>query len=386
MKLSACMIVRDEQATLPRCLASFAAEVDELVVVDTGSTDRTVEIAESFGARVVHWPWRDDFAAARNVSLEHATGDWCLLVDADNVFPAGEIAKIRRSLGKPQIDAAGIDICAIEQHEAATVDASVEDVLSGAGRAGDPNFAIMLARRAPHVRYRGIVHETLEPSVLEQGRRGGVLRARVVHYGSIQSERDARQKDARNERLLRRRLAANPADIEAAGYLALALLQVERPADAADVISAAWPSFLALSGPRIEGGTRLAVARAISATCAEDWPRVVETSAEARARVGAHPDLDFMAADALFALGDAESAIDHFGAVIAERGSTVAQTMVPGARTWRAPLGMARALFSLGRHDEALAAYDDAIAHAPSDDDDLRAERESCAIARALAA
>ncbi len=89
MRISLCMIVKDEEEMLPRCLAAVAEHVDELVIVDTGSTDRTVEIAESFGADVVEFPWNGSFADARNVSLDRATGDWILWLDADEVLDDG---------------------------------------------------------------------------------------------------------------------------------------------------------------------------------------------------------------------------------------------------------------------------------------------------------
>ena len=72
--LSACMIVKDEEENLPRCLTSMLDLADEFVIIDTGSTDRTVEIARSFGARVYHEPWQNDFSLHRNQSLERATG------------------------------------------------------------------------------------------------------------------------------------------------------------------------------------------------------------------------------------------------------------------------------------------------------------------------
>ena len=78
--VSLCMIVKNEEAYLADCLASAKPFVDEMVIVDTGSTDRTVEIAERFGAKVFHFPWCDDFAAARNESLRHASGDWILVL------------------------------------------------------------------------------------------------------------------------------------------------------------------------------------------------------------------------------------------------------------------------------------------------------------------
>ena len=80
------MIVRDEERNLPNCLESVRGLFDEIVVVDTGSTDRTKEIAASFGARVVDFTWTDDFAAARNVALDQATGDYTLWLYADEVI------------------------------------------------------------------------------------------------------------------------------------------------------------------------------------------------------------------------------------------------------------------------------------------------------------
>ena len=74
--VSLCMIVRDEENFLPQCLASVRDSVDEIIVVDTGSTDRTIEIARSFGATVIEREWRNDFAWARNESIALATKRW----------------------------------------------------------------------------------------------------------------------------------------------------------------------------------------------------------------------------------------------------------------------------------------------------------------------
>ncbi len=82
-RLSLCMIVKDEAEMLPECLASVQGVVDEIVIVDTGSTDDTVAIAHAAGAKVVHEPWQNDFARARNAALAHATGDYVLQLDAD---------------------------------------------------------------------------------------------------------------------------------------------------------------------------------------------------------------------------------------------------------------------------------------------------------------
>lgn len=85
--LSVCIIVKNEADLLGRCLNSIKSAADELIIVDTGSTDNTVEIAESMGAKVICTQWRDDFAWARNISIEHASGSWILWLDADDVVP-----------------------------------------------------------------------------------------------------------------------------------------------------------------------------------------------------------------------------------------------------------------------------------------------------------
>ena len=92
------MIVRDEQDNLPHALESVRGIFDEIVVVDTGSTDRTKEIAREFGARVFDFTWIDDFAAARNDALSHATGDYAFWLDADDVVDPPEQVKLQALL------------------------------------------------------------------------------------------------------------------------------------------------------------------------------------------------------------------------------------------------------------------------------------------------
>jgi tetratricopeptide (TPR) repeat protein len=91
MRLSLCLIARDEERFLDGCLASVHGAVDEIVVVDTGSKDATADIARSHGARVLHEAWRDDFSAARNTSLAAARGDFALVLDADERLAGGDL-------------------------------------------------------------------------------------------------------------------------------------------------------------------------------------------------------------------------------------------------------------------------------------------------------
>src|SRR5262249_23051971 len=98
VKVSLCMIVRNEEANLPGCLESVADLVDEMVVVDTGSTDRPKGVACRYGARVFDFPWVDHFAAARNESLRHARGRWVFWLDADDRLDEENRARLRTLL------------------------------------------------------------------------------------------------------------------------------------------------------------------------------------------------------------------------------------------------------------------------------------------------
>ncbi len=104
--LTAAMIVRDEEAFLDGCLASIADAVDEIVIADTGSVDRSRDIARAHGAHVIEFPWTADFAAARNAALDAVRGEWVLYIDADERLAPTDRAAIRRMLDRPELIAA----------------------------------------------------------------------------------------------------------------------------------------------------------------------------------------------------------------------------------------------------------------------------------------
>jgi len=147
-KLSVCMIVRDEEKMLPRCLKSVQGVADELIVVDTGSKDNTISIATDFGAKIFHFKWNDDFAEARNESLKHATGDWILQIDADEDLPSGSIPHIKKHMLKSRV------LCYFIRCD------------NGPECRG-PRFDwfIRLFRNHPWFHYERPYHESIEPSV-----------------------------------------------------------------------------------------------------------------------------------------------------------------------------------------------------------------------------
>ncbi|MEH2236879.1 glycosyltransferase [Nostoc sp.] len=102
MKLSLCMIVKNEAATLPKCLNSVRKVVDEIVVLDTGSIDRTPNIAQQLGAKVYHFKWCNDFSAARNAALKYVTGDWILVLDADEALTPAIVPQLREAIARDE--------------------------------------------------------------------------------------------------------------------------------------------------------------------------------------------------------------------------------------------------------------------------------------------
>jgi tetratricopeptide (TPR) repeat protein len=194
MTLSLCMIVKDEEAMLGRTLAAVRDHVDEIVVVDTGSSDRTVEIAESFGARVLHHEWTGDFAAARNASLEAATCDWVVYLDADEVLADGDGPRLRALLGQTWREAFYL-----------VMTNYVGDVEDNHAL----NFnALRIFRNRPEYRFEGRLHEQwadkLPPYLPERLRTCDV---RVQHFGYLGAVRDSKAKSQRNLELLERQAA-----------------------------------------------------------------------------------------------------------------------------------------------------------------------------------
>lgn len=98
MKLSACMIVKNEEKMLEQTLPSLSQGVDEIILVDTGSSDNTIKIAEKYGAKIYHFKWNDNFSDARNASLEAATGDWIIWADADELIKLEDLQTLRKVL------------------------------------------------------------------------------------------------------------------------------------------------------------------------------------------------------------------------------------------------------------------------------------------------
>jgi tetratricopeptide (TPR) repeat protein len=176
-------------------LASLAGVADDIVVVDTGSTDASVAIAEARGARVFHHAWEADFAKARNVALGHARGRWILYIDADERLCRVDRARLHRLL--------------VEAEEVAFLIPFHPFVRS------TPYLEYRLWRNDPRIRFQGVIHETMRPAIEEVGRADGrpISTCELIAIQHVGYEGDQTAKHRRNLSLLQAQLEVEPDNI-----------------------------------------------------------------------------------------------------------------------------------------------------------------------------
>ena len=146
--LSVCMIVKNEEDHLGDCLESVKGFADQIVVVDTGSKDGTVKIADSYGALVVHSDWRNDFSYSRNISLDNATSRWNLWLDADDRVPPAEVEKFKKLKTAPPDRAFYLKIRNVRP-----------------GGFGEHWFQLRIFPNHPEIRFERKIHEQVQPSL-----------------------------------------------------------------------------------------------------------------------------------------------------------------------------------------------------------------------------
>lgn len=197
-RVSVCMIVRNEQEQLRACLQPIRHLCDEVIVVDTGSTDESRSVSMQLEAKVIEFPWCDDFAAARNCSLEHASGDWIFWLDADDRVDSVNVGRLESLFQQLEDrDCAYVMAClSLPQH---AVDAVT--VL--------PHCRLF--RRHPEIRWRGRVHEQIAPAIERLGHEIVNTDVEIQHLG-YRDPAQLRRKCNRDLRLLRLAYATDPTD------------------------------------------------------------------------------------------------------------------------------------------------------------------------------
>ena len=205
MKLSLCMICKNEEKKIARCINSVKEKVDEIVVVDTGSTDQTIDIAKKLGAKVFEIPWENDFSKAKNYAISKSQGDWIIFLDADEYLMASHIGYLRSYILEAKNrkkDSIFIEIVNLEEEK-------VQGIFK----------TIRLFKHHPDISFKGRIHESLS-------KKGGKLEAitfteplRVLHDRYSKEAMEEKNKVDRNLEMLLREYEVDPISSDLCYYL-----------------------------------------------------------------------------------------------------------------------------------------------------------------------
>jgi glycosyltransferase involved in cell wall biosynthesis len=337
------MIVRDEEAHLAACLASLTGVVDEIVVVDTGSEDASVDIAAAYGARVAHATWANDFAAARNTALALTRGRWVLSIDADERLEP------------------------VTRHEVETLLVPAEEVALMVRlrplRHYTPSLEYRLWRNDPRVRWEGVIHEKVIPCLravaAADGRTIGTCDLTLEHVGY---DGDQTRKHLRNLPLLEAQLAVEPDNIYNWRHLARVLTAVGR----ADEAERALEHAVDLARSKLDEHGSVAWADLVRVRH-ERGDDVGELLAEGRARWPENWLLVWIEGHVHLKAGRYAAARDCFTILVEVDITTLPNDVAYDERIFgafsHASLGLA--LFRLGRYAEAEASFGQAEALEP---------------------
>lgn len=249
-RISLCMIVKDEEDFITRCLESVKDLVAEMVIVDTGSKDRTIDIAKAFGAKIYQHPWQEDYSKHRNQSISYATGEWILIMDADEVIAKRDLDRIRRVLDTVRADGFFFTLRNYEStSNLANLTLNPGDYEEGEGFPGFiESDLIRLFKKDPLICFTGQVHETVTQSIAQAKKTAFNTGIPIHHYGKVRKDR-VKRKQGSYLALGMKRLDENPSDPMAYKGLSDQLLELGMPQEALDVINrglAVFPNMLDL--------------------------------------------------------------------------------------------------------------------------------------------
>ena len=209
--ISLCMIVKNEENHLEKCFSSVQGLVDEIIVVDTGSTDNTKQIISQFTDKVYNFTWNDDFAAARNESLKHATGDWVLVLDADEVINKKDFSELLESLQNPNTSAYQILTRNYSNNSSISGWRPVKEQshFTNSAQGWYPSLKVRLFRNNKNYSFVGKIHEMIDEKIKENAGNIRLLKIPVHHYGTL------KEKSKKTEKYLeisKQKINENPGD------------------------------------------------------------------------------------------------------------------------------------------------------------------------------
>ncbi len=201
--ISLCMIVKNEEHNLQRCLDSIVDVVDEIIIVDTGSTDKTVEIAMNYSTNVYNHPWEGSFSKARNYSLKYATSDWILILDADEELNKEDVSRLKKT---------------VKSNDCQVVSFIIKNKYKNSTQEGNVQM-VRLFKNFSGIHYNGIVHNAIHYS-------GKCLYSSItiIHHGYNLSEDKMEEKFLRTSTLLKKQIETDPHNPTPYMYLGVAYM------------------------------------------------------------------------------------------------------------------------------------------------------------------
>ncbi len=346
-QVSLCMIVKDEAENLARCLKSVDGLADEIVIVDTGSTDATRALAEGFGARVFSFAWADDFSSARNHSLEQASGEWILVMDADEELAPGSAAVLKPFLQRRDLEGLFITMLNFQGERPG------EDL--------ETYLYLKLFRNRACYRYTRPLHEQLLGVPADLKGFAAVPEARCLHYGYLSAQESGKDKSSRNFKIIRAEIARNP---DAFNYLSLAQ-EYFRAGRLEEAAGAALESRRLLD-KKAYYGAKLYKLLGTAYCRLERHREAIEVCREGVSFYPDYPDIVYLLGAACLGLELYAQAVGHFRQCLAMGSLASPLLMRDQAYTgYRAYLALARAYTGLGKAEDALECYGRALALNP---------------------
>lgn len=342
--ISLCMMVKDEEEMLPACLEHVKDVVDEIIVVDTGSKDATIQVARSLGAIVVNHEWHDSFAEARNAGIDRAQWTWILILDADELLEKEDHKLLRELLEK--------------DHSAYML-----PVIEKSSDVRHPS--VRLFRNAQEFRYRGDVHELVH---FGDDPKSGAFFAhapvRILHLGSERGLVGVKEKRYRNIRLLEKALAESADDYAAHFYLGREYQALQ---DYEEAVSHYEIAYKHSRDSWFESVCVRALAVVLSRLGRNE--RALEVLEQGVERYPDYTDLIYLRGAVHQQETEWEAALREFDKAIELGESPAKYASHSGVGTFRAWRGKASCYYYMGEDDKAIDAYKEALYQGVDDED-----------------
>ncbi len=361
------MIVKDEARALGRCLGSVHGWVSEMIVVDTGSTDATLDIARSYGATVGHFPWCDDFSAARNAALDLATREWILVLDGDETCFVEDPNALANALQQTRWDGFSLPIKSLNDD----------------GTHSQAMVFRLFRREVPQMRYRGEIHEQLWAVAAGHVSTSSLSCVRLDHDGYTSAIFTSQDKGNRNIRLTRKLVQSRPDDPFSWFVLAMAMIH----SDPDGMLRAAQTAFEMLDSSPSRGRGEQYLVNLYHAAIGLHQSRgqfnqVITLADRAITMFPDSPDLRYQRGSARLETGNFGGAVEDFTVALSPAALKFLLKLDPGATAYGSRTGLAQAMRNLGRGEEAVPLLRAAITEAPPNYSNAHAELGSILMAQ----